>query len=170
MHFRSTVILPNNCAPVFLVQNLTGNHHFFQVVEGQAAVHRCKGAVEIKVEDYPVYPAVVNDEKLHRHVEDVGRGLLGPGKVRPGEKIMAGEDFAFYQQLVPGVMFGIGIRNEEAGSVHSAHNPYFFVDEDVIPVGAALHAAIAELYFTDGPLFRQRRLVVSRSCGWSRVQ
>uniref|UniRef100_A0A804MDE5 IAA-amino acid hydrolase ILR1-like 3 n=1 Tax=Zea mays TaxID=4577 RepID=A0A804MDE5_MAIZE len=135
-----------------------------EVVEGQAAVHRCKGAVEIKVEDYPVYPAVVNDEKLHRHVEDVGRGLLGPGKVRPGEKIMAGEDFAFYQQLVPGVMFGIGIRNEEAGSVHSAHNPYFFVDEDVIPVGAALHAAIAELYFTDGPLFRQRRLVVSRSC------
>jgi IAA-amino acid hydrolase len=65
-------------------------------------VHRCKGAVEIKVEDYPVYPAVVNDERLHRHVDDVGRGLLGPSKVRPGEKIMAGEDFAFYQHLVPG--------------------------------------------------------------------
>ena len=28
---------------------------------------------------------------------------------------MAGEDFAFYQQLAPGVMFGIGIRSEEAG-------------------------------------------------------
>jgi IAA-amino acid hydrolase len=58
-------------------------------------------------------------------------------------------DACYYQQLVPGVMFGIGIRNEKAGSVHSAHNPYFFVDEDVIPVGATLHAAIAELYFTD---------------------
>jgi len=121
-----------------------------EVVEGQAAVHRCKGAVDMKAEDYPMYPAVVNDERLHRHVEDVGRGLLGPGNVRPGEKIMAGEDFAFYQQLVPGVMFGIGIRNEKAGSVYSVHNPYFFVDEDVIPVGAALHAAIAELYFTEG--------------------
>jgi hypothetical protein len=62
-------------------------------------------------------------------LEDVGRRLLGPDKVKPGEKIMAGEDFAFYQQLIPGVMFGIGIRNEKAGSVHSAHNPYFFVDE-----------------------------------------
>ena len=103
----------------------------------------------MKSEDYPMYPAVVNDEKLHRHVEDVSRRLLGPDKVEPGEKIMAGEDFAFYQQLIPGVMFGIGIRNEKVGSVHSAHNPYFFVDEDVIPVGAALHAAIAELYFTD---------------------
>jgi len=133
----------------FLFQNVIGTP-FFQVVEGQAAVHRCKGAVDIKVEDYPMYPAVVNDERLHRYLEDVGRGLLGPGKVRPGEKIMAGEDFAFYQQLVPGIMLGIGIRNEKAGSVYSVHNPYFFVDEDVIPVGAALHGAIAELYFIEG--------------------
>jgi IAA-amino acid hydrolase len=58
-------------------------------------------------------------------------------------------DACYYQQLVPGVMFGIGIRNEKVGSVHSAHNPYFFVDEDVISVGTALHAAIAELYFTN---------------------
>ncbi|CAL5015878.1 unnamed protein product [Urochloa decumbens] len=101
-------------------------------------------------DDYPMYPAVVNDEKLHRHVEDVGRRLLGPDKVRPGEKIMAGEDFAFYQQLVPGVMFGIGMRNEKAGSVHSVHNPHFFVDEDVIPIGAALHVALAERYLAEG--------------------
>ncbi|KAK3142040.1 hypothetical protein QOZ80_4BG0341400 [Eleusine coracana subsp. coracana] len=121
-----------------------------EVVEGQAAVHRCNGLVKIKGDDYPMYPAVINDEKLHHHVEDVGRRLLGPDKVKPGEKIMAGEDFAFYQQLVPGVMFGIGIRNKEAGSVHSAHNPLFFVDEDVIPIGAALHTAIAESYLGEG--------------------
>jgi IAA-amino acid hydrolase len=122
----------------------------FQVVESQADVHRCNGVVKIKGGDYPMYPAVVNDENLHRHVEDVGRRLLGPDKVKPGEKIMAGEDFAFYQQLVPGVMFGIGIRNEFAGSVHSVHNPLFFVDEDVIPIGAALHTAIAESFLTEG--------------------
>ena len=122
------------------------------MVEGQAAVHRCKGAVDIKGEDYPMYPAVVNDEELHHHVEDVGRRLLGPDKVKPGEKIMAGEDFAFYQQLAPGVMFGIGIRNEEAGSIHPVHNSRFFVDEDVIPIGAALHTAIAELYLSEGHL------------------
>ncbi|KAK3144222.1 hypothetical protein QOZ80_4AG0310230 [Eleusine coracana subsp. coracana] len=121
-----------------------------EVVEGQAAVHRCNGVVNIKSDDYPMYPAVVNDVNLHRHVEDVGRHLLGPDKVKPGEKIMAGEDFAFYQQLVPGVMFGIGIRNEKAGSVHSVHNPHFFVDEDVIPIGAALHTAIVESYLTEG--------------------
>lgn len=126
-----------------------GNCPFFQVVESQSAVHRCKGLVQIKSDDYPMYPAVVNDENLHHHVENVGRRLLGPYKVKPGEKIMAGEDFAFYQELVPGVMFGIGIRNEKVGSVHAAHNPHFFVDEDVLPIGAALHTAVVEMYLTE---------------------
>uniref|UniRef100_A0A453CH91 Peptidase M20 dimerisation domain-containing protein n=1 Tax=Aegilops tauschii subsp. strangulata TaxID=200361 RepID=A0A453CH91_AEGTS len=120
-----------------------------EVVEGQAAVHRCKGVAEILgAPSYPMYPAVVNDERLHRHVENVGRSLLGPDNVKPGEKIMAGEDFAFYQQLVPGVIFGIGIRNEKVGSVHCYHNPHFFVDEDVLPIGAALHTATAETYLS----------------------
>uniref|UniRef100_A0ACD5V4S9 Uncharacterized protein n=2 Tax=Avena sativa TaxID=4498 RepID=A0ACD5V4S9_AVESA len=120
-----------------------------EVVESQAAVHRCAGVAEILgAPDHPMYPAVVNDERLHHHVENVGRTLLGPEKVKPGEKIMAGEDFAFYQQSVPGVMFGIGIRNEQVGSVHSAHNPHFFVDEDVLPIGVALHTATAEMYLS----------------------
>nr|CAB3487680.1 unnamed protein product [Digitaria exilis] len=129
-------------ADIFQIISRNRYSPILQVVEGQAAVHRCKGAVDMKNDDYPMYPAVVNDLNLHRHVEDVGRRLLGPDKVRPGEKIMAGEDFAFYQQLVPGVMFGIGIRNEKAGSVHSVHNPHFFVDEDAIPIGAALHTVL----------------------------
>jgi IAA-amino acid hydrolase len=45
----------------------------------------------------------VNDEKLCHHVEDVGRRLLGLDMVKPVAKIMAGEDFALYQQLIPGV-------------------------------------------------------------------
>ncbi|KAM0852724.1 hypothetical protein ACQ4PT_051569 [Festuca glaucescens] len=98
-----------------------------EVVEGQAAVHRCMGVAEIlEAPDHPIYPAVVNDERLHHHVENVGKSLLGPGKVKPGEKIMAGEDFAFYQQLVPGVMFGIGIRNEAVGSRISSWTRMFF--------------------------------------------
>jgi IAA-amino acid hydrolase len=120
------------------------------------------GVAEIlEAPDHPMYPAVMNDDRLHHHVENVGRGLLGPDKVKPGEKIMAGEDFAFYQQLVPGVMFGIGIRNEAVGSVHSAHNPHFFVDEDVLPVGAALHTAIAETYFTGRSTLDENRSVHS---------
>ncbi|XP_072985108.1 IAA-amino acid hydrolase ILR1-like 5 isoform X2 [Typha latifolia] len=120
-----------------------------EVVKGQAAVHRCKAVVSMKQEDYPMYPAVMNDEKLHHYVQSVGKFLLGTDMVAMGNKIMAGEDFAFYQQLIPGVIFGIGIRNEKIGSIHPAHSPYFFIDEDVLPIGAALHTAIAEMYLNE---------------------
>ncbi|KAL6963376.1 IAA-amino acid hydrolase ILR1-like 5 [Sarracenia purpurea var. burkii] len=120
-----------------------------EVIEGQAAVHRCSAHVEINKEGHPSYPACVNDEGLHQHVKSVGGLVLGPENVKVGDKLMAGEDFAFYQQLIPGVMFSIGIRNERVGSVHSPHSPHFFLDEDALPIGAALHTALAELYIND---------------------
>ncbi|XP_050251898.1 IAA-amino acid hydrolase ILR1-like 5 isoform X5 [Quercus robur] len=120
-----------------------------EVIEGQAAVHRCDAYIDMKEEDHPLLPAVVNDEKLHLHVQKVGKLLVGPQNVIVGEKMMAGEDLAYYQELIPGVMLGIGIGNKELGAVHSPHSPYFFLDEDVLPIGAALHTALAEIYLSE---------------------
>ncbi|KAK1262456.1 IAA-amino acid hydrolase ILR1-like 5 [Acorus gramineus] len=94
-----------------------------EVIEGQASVHQSRAFVSMKEDEYPAYPAVENDEALVRHVERVGALLLGPEKLKKLEKVMAGEDFAFYQQLIP--------------------------DEDVLPIGAALHAALAETYLDE---------------------
>lgn len=120
-----------------------------QVIEGQAAVHRCKAYIDMKEDEHPTYPAVVNDEALTLHVERVGRLLLGTENVIVGKKVMASEDFAFYQEQIPGFMLGIGIGNKDVGSVHSPHSPYFFLDEDVLPIGAAVHAALAEVYLSE---------------------
>lgn len=122
---------------------------WLQVIEGQALVHRCKAFVSMKDDEYPAYPAVVNDDKLHQHVQRIGSLMLGPDNVKMTEKTMAGEDFAFYQQLIPGVMLGIGMTDERASVVHPAHSPYFCVDENVLPIGAALHTAIAEAYLNE---------------------
>ena len=100
----------------------------------------------MKEEEYPAYPACVNDDNLHKHVVKVGCVLLGPENVKMAEKVMAGEDFSFYQEVIPGAMLSIGIRNERVGSVHSPHSPYFFLDEDVLPIGAAVNTALAEMY------------------------
>lgn len=108
----------------------------------------------MKEDEYPPYPATINDETLIKHVDKVGSMLLGPEGVKVSPKVMAGEDFAFYQQVIPGAMFGIGIRNEEIGSIHSPHSPYFFLDEDVLPIGAALHTALAELYLNEQQIKR----------------
>ncbi|PIA34940.1 hypothetical protein AQUCO_03700297v1 [Aquilegia coerulea] len=120
-----------------------------EVVDRQATVHRCKAFIDMKEDSHPIYPVVMNDEILHQHVESVGRLLLGSNNVKTGNKVMAAEDFAFYQEMIPGVMFSIGIRNEDLGSIHSPHSPYFFLDEDVLPIGAAVHTAIAEVYLKE---------------------
>ena len=82
-------------------------------------------------------------------MQNVGKLLLGPQNVKVGVKMMVGEDFANYQELIPGVMLGIGIGNEDLGSVHSPHSPYFFLDENVLPIGAALHTSLAEIYLSE---------------------
>ncbi|WCJ27568.1 IAA-amino acid hydrolase ILR1 [Euphorbia peplus] len=120
-----------------------------EVIEGQARVHRCNAYINMEIEEYPPYPAVVNDERLNSHVQKIGSHLLGEDKVKEGSKVMAGEDFAFYQELIPGIMLSIGIRNEKIGSIHTPHSPHFFLDEDVLPIGAALLTALAESYLSD---------------------
>ncbi|KAJ1377827.1 Peptidase M20, partial [Sesbania bispinosa] len=134
-------------------QTTESMYHFRQrlkeVIEGQAAVHRCNAYVDFKEENFTPYPAVVNDKDLHLHVERVGRLLLSPDNVHPAKRVMAGEDFAYYQEVIPGIMFSIGIRNEKVGSIHPPHSPFFFLDEEALPIGAALHTAIAELYLNE---------------------
>lgn len=119
-----------------------------EVIEGQALVHRCKAHV-VMDKNEAWLPATVNDAGLHRHVVKVGGLMLGPENVKRAQQVMAGEDFAFYQEAIPGVMFSIGIRSEKVGSVYSPHSSYFFLDEDVLPIGAALHTALALTYLHD---------------------
>ncbi|KAF3785035.1 putative amidohydrolase [Nymphaea thermarum] len=119
-----------------------------EVIENQAAVHLCTATVIMKDEvgDEPIYPAVVNDENLHYHVQQVGNLLLGTDHVLLANKVMVGEDFAFYQQMIPGILFNIGMWNKTIGSVYMPHSPLFFLDEGILPIGAAMHTAVAELY------------------------
>lgn len=117
-----------------------------EVVELEAALRKCQAIIDFDEENNPPYPATINDDTLYHHVKTVGRLLLGPGNVHQAQTVMAGEDFAFYQEKIPGMMFGIGIRNEVIGAVYSPHSPHFFIDEDVLSVGAALHAVLAETY------------------------
>ncbi|KAL9312740.1 hypothetical protein ACSQ67_018192 [Phaseolus vulgaris] len=134
-------------------QTTEGMYHFRQrlkeVIEGQAVVHRCNAYVDFKEEYYTPYPAVVNDNDLHLHVVRVGQLLLGPDNVHEAKKVLAGEDFAYFQQVIPGALFSIGIRNDKVGAIHSPHSPFFFLDEEVLPIGTALHTALAELYLKE---------------------
>ncbi|XP_051114883.1 IAA-amino acid hydrolase ILR1-like 3 [Andrographis paniculata] len=120
-----------------------------EIVVGVANMYKCEAYVGMREGENPIYPATINDEILHGHVKRVGGLVLGPDNVKEGKRVMAGEDFSFYQEVIPGVIFLVGIRNENVGSVHPPHSSLFFVDEDVLPIGAALHTAVAEIYLRE---------------------
>jgi IAA-amino acid hydrolase len=56
---------------------------------------------------------------------------------------MGGEDFAFYLEKVPGCFVALGIRNDAIGANHFVHTPFFKVDEEALPLGAAMHVGFA---------------------------
>ncbi|KAL6873813.1 hypothetical protein ACP4OV_013895 [Aristida adscensionis] len=119
-----------------------------EVAAAQARVHGCGAAADF-FEGESFYPPTVNDARMVEHVRGVAAALLGGGGYREVAPMMGAEDFAFYSQAVPAGFFYIGVRNETLGSVHTGHSPYFIIDEDVLPTGAAVHAAVAERFLAD---------------------
>ena len=89
------------------------------------------------------YPATVNDEGVYAHAKAVAESMLGEANVTLSPQVMAAEDFGFYAQGFPAAFFEIGVRGGDMEEVHHVHSPHFVMDEDALPVGAALHAAVA---------------------------
>ncbi|XP_057987059.1 IAA-amino acid hydrolase ILR1-like 6 isoform X3 [Hevea brasiliensis] len=120
-----------------------------EVIVEQASVFRCSATVDFFEQEYTIYPPTVNNDHMYEHVRKVAIDLLGPTNFRVVPPMMGAEDFSFYSQVVPAAFYYIGIRNETLGSIHTGHSPYFMIDEDVLPIGAATHAAVAERYLIE---------------------
>ncbi|XP_028756262.1 IAA-amino acid hydrolase ILR1-like 4 [Neltuma alba] len=117
-----------------------------QVITGQAAVQRCNATVNFFEAEDTFSPAVVNDGKLHELFRQVAGDMLGEEKVNEVKPMMGAEDFSFYQEVIPGYFFFIGMEDASLGPLESLHSPNFRVNEDVLPYGASLHASLATNY------------------------
>ncbi|XP_066381846.1 IAA-amino acid hydrolase ILR1-like 9 isoform X1 [Miscanthus floridulus] len=115
-----------------------------EIVEGQSSAHHCTASVDFMKEKMRPYPAVNNDERMYAHAKAVAESLLGANNVKVAPQVMGAEDFGFYAQKMAGAFFTIGVGNESTMvAVKQPHSPYFVIDEDALPVGAAFHAAVA---------------------------
>jgi metal-dependent amidase/aminoacylase/carboxypeptidase family protein len=56
---------------------------------------------------------------------------------------MAGEDFAYYSQVVDSCFYRLGTRNEAKGITSGVHTPTFDVDESALAIGPGLMAWMA---------------------------
>lgn len=81
-------------------------------------------------------PALVNDSRLTDHVRKSARDLLGDESVIEVPQAMGAEDFAFISDAMPSSFFLLGTGIE--GSPRTLHSPTFDINEDAIPIGAAM--------------------------------
>lgn len=107
-------------------------------------LHRlCAGVMQIsgttirlEIDDF--YPAVLNDADLFQGVQD----LLSSEEYALLRPMMLAEDFAFYQQEIPGLFMMLGTGNAEKGWRHPLHSCYFDFEERVLLKGIELYERI----------------------------
>ncbi|RKZ15409.1 amidohydrolase [bacterium] len=89
-------------------------------------------------------PPMVNDIALCRTTVASARAVLGEENVlsMTGSVPFFGEDFSYFQERVPGVMYFLGVANPAKGMNGMPHAPNFSADEDAILVGARAMCAM----------------------------
>ena len=95
------------------------------------------------------FPATITDEQMTAFVVNVAKEILGEDKISMMKPLMGSEDFSFYLQKIPGTFAFLGVENKEKGIIYPQHHPKYNIDEDILPIGAALHAAVAREYLKD---------------------
>jgi IAA-amino acid hydrolase len=61
---------------------------------------------------------------------------------------MGGEDFAFFNQIVPGSIMRLGCANKARGLVHKLHSPHFDLDETVLVIGTEIFTEAIRRYLS----------------------
>ena len=71
--------------------------------------------------------------------------VAGDGAVGVCPKTCGAEDFAYFQQAVPGFFFFIGCtpKDQDCKTAPSNHSPRFYVDESGLKVGVKTLATLA---------------------------
>ena len=96
------------------------------------------------------YPATINSVLESHFAAEVAQSLVGADKVvRDMEPSMGAEDFSFMLQAKPGAYLRIGqgaVDAEGEGGAGSCflHNSRYDFNDDILPLGSALHASLVE--------------------------
>lgn len=96
---------------------------------------------------HPLYPPVINDEKIAELVRSVAEAVLEtPAGVVPECQTMAAEDMSFFLQEVPGCYFFLGAANVEKNLAYPHHHPRFDFDETALAMGVEIFARCVEKF------------------------
>lgn len=109
------------------------------LTEQICAANSAKGIVDIP----PGYPSLFNDPEVTPMAEGWAKEYLGDDNVKKLDLRMAGEDFSFYTQHMPGCFFRMGTNKNNEEFTASVHNAHFDIDEEAMKTGVGTMAWIA---------------------------
>ncbi|NLM43753.1 MAG: amidohydrolase [Clostridiales bacterium] len=139
-------IIPEEVEIKGTVRTLSSSHRqvmkkrLREVVEGVTSTLR--GEAEIDIVDG--YPCLTNDDSMVKLLQDTASEIMQKDKIINLEHpSLAVESFAYFSTERPSVFYSLGCRSEEKGIIHPLHNSLFDIDEDCLPLGAALQALLA---------------------------
>jgi amidohydrolase len=90
-------------------------------------------------------PVTFNDPALTARMLPTLQRVAGTSNVSVGELSTPAEDFALYQQRIPGLFVFLGgvPKGQDPATAPRNHSPSFFVDEGVLPLGVRTLAGLA---------------------------
>ncbi len=89
------------------------------------------------------FPAVYNDPACTAGLREAALSVMPPEEIIDVEKPHLGsEDYAYYQEEIPGVLFMLGAGKPGGGS-GSLHSADLNISEEALPLGAAIFASVA---------------------------
>jgi amidohydrolase len=94
-------------------------------------------------------PPTINDPDLTDRARRTFERVLGAERVITPDPSMAGEDFAFFANEVPGVYFRLGVVDPgtESGALHT---PTFRAADGAVPAGMRAMASVVADFLTAG--------------------
>jgi amidohydrolase len=92
-------------------------------------------------------PPVNNDFRKTELVKKYLEEILGENQFIDVERSMGGEDFGYFQTVIPGVFIKVGVRKGE--EILQVHTSKFNIDEDAIPFSVSLMSFILVKYFNE---------------------
>ncbi len=111
---------------------------FERVVKGICEANRATYDLDYE----RIAPPVENDAGLAEFAWSSLSRSVGPDRVFETPPIMASEDFAFFQQEVPGLFLFLGVANHSEGWTDYVHTPTFRPDEKAIAIGVTAVASL----------------------------
>lgn len=80
-------------------------------------------------------PVARNDAAMYEAFVNSARKVVGDDRVILLPPSPGAEDFAYYEREKPGLLFGLGMRNEAKNACFPAHNKDWDIDEDALQTG-----------------------------------